>query len=135
MEVINTDALSMTPAPWRASKEEFPTIYGPIEKDVPLFEPWLATPEDAIMVANLRNAYDVQMRRGWGTYPTPQGKWVVAWRHDDYTRVFVPRGLGTLSAMEEAGHQALYDDPIIALIETEKWYASVLEKPITSQRP
>lgn len=84
---------------------------------------------DAEFIALARNAFDVMMRRGWGVVWIGGlvKKWGVDWNLDNVP----PRFHDLLRDAVVSG--SLYaDDPITAIIESDRWYAENVdakEKP------
>lgn len=126
------DLSKLRPAPWHVERfrrsvgKEFfhyyDLTYGPADDPAERFsvldDSNLESEEAALRFAALaRNAFDIQMRRGWGVENVDDGWRVNKWDADAEGSRFY---LWVLKQSEP--------NPLIALVEAEKWYAANVEK-------
>lgn len=115
------DLSKLTPAPWHASNDECPCVYSDTTSyESPLFEPCESTEADAQFVALARKAFDVQMRRGWGTQKH-NGFWIVS------VRSVVDMGNLYFSGWL-SNHCRDFIDPFTSMVEADKWYSENVEQ-------
>ncbi len=71
---------------------------------------------NAAFIALARNAFDIQMRRGWGVILTPEG-WTIS----------LEGAFAGSQKLRDAGWRGWFTDPFTALVEADKWLANVEE--------
>lgn len=119
---MSIDLTKLFSAPWKRGEGDPYTVVGAGGSPILLSE-W--DNDDGIacleFAALARNAFDVQMRRGWETYRKNDGRWYVAMKGiengaDRYFQLYhhFPNG---------------WSDPFTALVETDAWYRETTEKP------
>lgn len=118
--VVMLDLTKLSPAPWFADPRDRLVIdagRSVLTTEVELAAGGSNRPTvDMAFVALARNAFDVQLRRGWGVMPcrSVAGWWVCKDSEGTPFRDDCPR--------------LYWPDPFTALVEADKWYRENAEK-------